>query len=729
MSSSGELIRAAKKCHTKEGWGSFLNLYGPALRSASDSKPIVEIFKHLKQDPQSLQYEPELWESLLEGCLSSWNLELGSTITNYTKNIPSVKIAIPAAKVYAENGQPQMAREISSRALRLTNISPKDKLQLEIILCLSCVEEGKRTRAIRILNKTQEEIKTTELAPTNKAEFFVDLARANFFLGRYPQAGELFYEGYNIHHELKNWYEAARSVYNAASSFFSAGGKHQARAFPLVEKCRRIAEPYKLYGPLSHVEAFYGHDDYWHGDFAGARDHYRRAHKYIPSSDQSYRTLHVLSMLTFIYLRTGQFALARKFGNKTLELAKKDESQRFRSRYDNLRAELMWEDGLISESQLFLQEKTQNLFDKGVNTLEELSSLGRYYLQCAMLRDDSVTFTSKISDQLKKNNGDWIEFLYAKSQLHLSQGTYKSAKQSFEQCLANSQQYSDKYHYGLSLLGLIQISLATNQVDDKLTDLIDKFEIAMAKLVETPVKVHIHFIRASLAYRSGDFESCKRHLKAASTQSRITFTDKFILQAWSKTIEGHSCRIHLDWQKSMISHLTKIYFQPNLTPLGDRRFLISNHYEVCLTKQPAISDLLEFLLQKNKYQTSPSDIQKFVWKQSLQQQGWQQKIRNSITRMRTYFPYTIAPLLLHNDKIEMFSEAIDIHPMSRQDLSPKDEILRLLKEGPMSTVHLSNRINVSQATTKRLLKNLVEGDEITVMKVGRKVLYQSIEGS
>ena len=42
------------------------------------------------------------------------------------------------------------------------------------------------------------------------------------------------------------------------------------------------------------------------------------------------------------------------------------------------------------------------------------------------------------------------------------------------------------------------------------------------------------------------------------------------------------------------------------------------------------------------------------------QLGWQQKIRNSIMRIRTLFPYTIAPLIVHmKNEIRLFHEAID----------------------------------------------------------------------
>src|SRR5690606_31579785 len=105
-------------------------------------------------------------------------------------------------------------------------------------------------------------------------------------------------------------------------------------------------------------EAFYGHNDYWRGDFSGARDHYRRALEYLPPRDKGYRRLHLLSMLAFTYLRTGKFHLAKHFGEQTLNLVALEQHDRFSTRYENLEAELLWEEGKLEASQSLLTEAT-----------------------------------------------------------------------------------------------------------------------------------------------------------------------------------------------------------------------------------------------------------------------------------------------------------------------------------------------------------------------------------
>lgn len=386
----------------------------------------------------------------------------------------------------------------------------------------------------------------------------------------------------------------------------------------------------------------------------------------------------------------------------------------------------MWEEGNLLESQSFLREKTLHLISHGVNTLEEMSTLSRYYLQCARLNDESVSPAVEIAEQLRKNTGDWLEYLNAKGQLELSQRNFALAQKTFEKCRDKAAQYGDKYHFGLSLLGLIQVNLAQNICDQNVTNLSREFEIAMARLVETPVKVHTHLVRAAIAYKDMDFSKCKHHLNMAANTPRIGLADKFVVDVWRATANGKSVRIIHNWQRQLLKHMTKIYFNPSLEMTGKSRFLVSSIYPVDLSNYPAMVSLLEYLLKSKRFSASPEKIQEQVWGQTISMQGWRQKIRNTITRLRDQFPFTMAPLFIHNDEIELFAEVINMQPFVSGSTEPHDEVIRILREGPMSTNHLANRLDISLATAKRILRRLNEEERITVMKVGRRVFYQSL---
>ena len=100
----------------------------------------------------------------------------------------------------------------------------------------------------------------------------------------------------------------------------------------------------------------------------------------------------------------GRYHLARKFGQQTLDLAALDESERSRNRYINLKAEMLWEDGLVEESQALLREATAQIESRGVHILEELAALSRYNYQLSLLGGRLVSSKLEIDEALKKNH-------------------------------------------------------------------------------------------------------------------------------------------------------------------------------------------------------------------------------------------------------------------------------------------------------------------------------------
>src|SRR5690606_12399030 len=109
------------------------------------------------------------------------------------------------------------------------------------------------------------------------------------------------------------------------------------------------------------------------------------------------------------YLRTGRFNLAQKFGNETVRLAASEQSDRLATRYENLQAELLWEDGKIEQSQELLLKCLSGMAQTGLNVLEELSMYSRCLLQASILGSTASVPRPPINEQLKKNNSAWSE--------------------------------------------------------------------------------------------------------------------------------------------------------------------------------------------------------------------------------------------------------------------------------------------------------------------------------
>ncbi len=723
-----DLIKSAKACHSKHAWDALFAQNHASIATTRSSKLLHELYKLLRADAQSLQYSTSIWSTLLNGCLSCWELKLGVEIAQFSEKLADNSISIPAAKVYLESGFPETARQIAQRAIRRQKLSDPERFQLEMLVCSSYVEQGKRAVALKILHKLEPLIQHSMLSQSEQADFLVFIARTLFLLGRYRDAAKPFAQAAEIFEALESWESAAKALFNAAASLDNAGGDRLTKnsACELVERCRSLSLTHELRGPLAHCEAFYGHNDYWRGNFAGAREHFRKALSYIPSNDRGYRRLHLLSMLAFTYLRTGKFSMAQKFGNETLRLAATEQTDRFATRYENLQAELLWEAGKIDESQNLLLSSLNSLVQPGINILEELAMYSRCLLQASILGQTASIPKINIDDQLRKNRASWSEYLFAKGLCALSEKSFEESENCFTQCVELSEADSDQYHIGYGLLGLIQLAFARREPMSAIEEYFRRLKISAAFMVETPLRVHAHLVEAALEYRRGKFADAVRCIRLASRLAGLGYVENFVISSWLATSEGKAVRLNSEWQRAVLARFTRIYFAPSIEELTPNIFRVSGSYDVDLTRHSALADVVRFLLSSPGFSATPSEIQTMVWKQSLAQLGWRQKIRNTLMRIRQSFPMTMAPLVLHTDRIELYHDAIFARAKFSAGGDSESTVLRLLREGPLSSIQLSNKLAVSSATTKRLLKKLADEEKISTFKCGRSVYYQSL---
>lgn len=724
MDTCDTLINDAKSCRTKSNWEGFLSEHGEELAAVKSSKPVIEIYKLLRSDPQSLQYSPDLWASLIKGAISSWSLELGQRIANHSLQRPSASIGLPAAQVFLEQ-KPSCARDIANRTLRLSNLKTEQSLQLQMLISSSYAEERKYTKAIRTLEKLAPKVRMAELSLPQRAEFLMQMARMHFFLGRYPEGGSLFQEASLIFETSNELEMSTKALFNAAVCLHNSGGPNQKVSESFVSKCKETAEKNNFTSALAGIEAFYGLNCYQKGQFSRASKHFRKALSYLPAAETCFRKLHILSMLSYTHLGSGRFHLAKKFGEQTLKLAEQDYSQRFKTRFLSLKAELLWEDGKIEESQRILQESVTELHHKGIYTLEEMSTYNRFTYQSAILGEKTIPSKIKVEHHLRKNIFLRHERLFALGQLYINQGRQKQALEFFNKIVHRSEEGEDQLHTAVGMLGRAECQLMQGTSLEKIKKLSSTLATVCNQLGDTPTKNKIHLIQAAIFYREGNLVFCKETLKSAYKNPRLNFQDRFVIRCWLDTLEGKASRLTIPWQKSLLARCTKIYFQPSFRIIEPGVYMISDRFEVSLKRHPALSDLIEFLVSQNSFSSSLEEIQKHVWRQSLSAQGWQQKIRNTVMRVRDFFPPTIAPLLLHDRLgLRIFHEAIEVKHNHIEKAGNSDAaILEILIQGKLSSQQISERLQISLATTKRLLKKLTSEEKVIVERQGRNIFY------
>lgn len=724
MNTTDEILKKARECHTKAAWEELFKTHRDQIASTNNSKFLHDLFKLISADTQCFQYNPDIFASILEGCFSCWDIKLGTDVSEFCKKLSSPKISLAAAKLHLEAGQVLTARELATKGLRLSSTNAYEQLQLEMLICSCYAEEGKNTKAVKLLSQLGEKLSSLDLSANVRGEVLMQMGRMRYFLGRYAEASEIFREAAQVFLKLRDWDNAARALFNTAACFHNSGGFDPEKTSAIIEEVRMIAESHNLPGPLAHCEAFYGTIAYQHGHFASAKEHYRAALNFLNSTSKSSRKLHILSMLAKTYLRMGRYHLAKKFAQQTIDLAIYDETDRYKCRYKTLHAEILWEDGEVENSIALMQENIAQLESKSAYTLEEAEAILVHENQNIALGAKTPSNKLNIDKGVLKHTDIRLNDELVAAGFLLNSNQYQEAEKLFKSTLSESQSSGYRLQEARALLGLIESKLKQRKFESA-QRLSRDFEIRAARLGESPLKTKVQIIRAATCYQKGDFSECERFLRLAAKTSRSSFSDTFVLNACLATIDGKSARISAGWQQDLLSRFARTYFAPSLEAVGDRSFVVSQHYSVGLDRHPALAELLHYLLMKPNYSATPEEIQREVWNQSLHSQGWKQKIRNTIMRVREFFPYTIAPLVVHTDKIYLNSDAISIQPLRREGLDTDSEVIRLIGDTPMSSSQLSRRLKISPATTKRILKRLCETDNIASYKEGRNVYYTS----
>jgi tetratricopeptide (TPR) repeat protein len=735
-------IKSARDCHTKAHWDDFYVEFGDLLSTSATVKLVSAVFKKLESDPQSLNYGPKIWGALLQGTICCWDTETGVAAAEFCRKLTSPIVSIPAAQVFLDGGKPGVSREIAQRSLRMDIASEVERIHLQLIVASSFAEEGKTDHAVRALGVAAAMMKTIGISQRARADLGIKLGRIHYFIGRYPDAAIAFEEAAPFLLELQDWDGAARALFNAGACIQNGGAEKTGAATILVEQSRKISVEHNLSGPLSHCEAFYGVEAYHKGYYMSAREHFRRAMAEIPANDKTFRRLHIMSFLAMTYFEMGRFALGIKFGRQTLDLAALDLSGRFKSRYQSLEAKIYWEEGKIDDSIEVSRASVHLLTLHGVRNLEELSTLASYQMSLAAMGEPLLE-KFKIEASLQLNLSTWLEYQYSTVLVRCTPENKAESLSEMMKCLELAESLGSLAYKALILLEIVRLYMQMHDLT-KAQEWLPNLEVAVSRLGDTPIRAKIQAVYSGIAYQSGDFDRAIKYLQGIEKMAAVSWADRFAAQACLATARGQSPKLQHKWQEKLVSKFVRSNFAPTIkfvTPILDTQntsasrvdapqaqritsFIVSNHYVVSLEKHPAMADLLIYLSQRIPEGASLAEIQTDVWKESLNSQGWQQKIRNAVMRVRDLFPYTMAPIVIHNDTLRFFGEAIKVLRDCEDSKSTEAQVKQMLSSGPMSSHQVAKKMDFSLSTAKRMLKKMTDDGQIKIEKMGRSVVYQ-----
>lgn len=723
-SEQSNLLRLAKNCHTKQAWTQFASDYGEVIANTNDKKLVSEIFKQLKSDSSALNYGHEIFLFLLKGAHHADHLELAVEISDFSSKISNIDLYFEVIAIHLENSEPKSARKIASKALRLSNLSTKEELRLRMHVVSSYAEEGKYQKATAMFGPLEKLIYSEGISKEDKYNFISQIGRLHFFLGNYDDAIPFYKEASEYYLLNQNWEIAARTLFNVGACLGNSDNSNKDEAYYYIETCREVCEKNDLKGPLAHIESFYGLNAYQSGNFTEAKEYFFAALQHTQEEDAKFTRIHFLSMLALTCYSSGKFKLGKKYAMQTLRLAETDESDRYRTRYINLEAEMMWQDGDFEKSHELLKPVFSKLITNGIFTLEELATFNMYVSQEAALNSKEFSRSKiKVANPLKRNSFNWLETQYCLADLLLNSQKYADAEKKYKNIIEVSEQKDNRHHLALGLYGLIKVKFSTGKLDQEFKSLVTRFGIAVARMAHSPLKVDAHIIQAAIAYREGDLDECHRSLKAASKITAITAVNKVALNTWINTLEGKTTKFSSSMQASLLTRLTSIFFAPSIKAVGSHKFEVSGNYIVDLSKQQKLKDLLSYMLQRNVKSFRPEELQKEVWNQSTRLSGWQQKIRNTVQRLRVTFSPCLVPIIVHQNGMRFFSEAISVKSPSTSGSSKETKLSELLALKPCSSAEIAEHIGVSSATAKRTIKMLLEENKVVAVKNGRAIKY------
>ena len=500
----------------------------------------------------------------------------------------------------------------------------------------------------------------------------------------------------------------------------NANLKFQDRAWKTVRNCESDSKKLRLFSSLAHCYEYYALHFYYQSRFAKSACYFRMALKKLGHDQVSSQKTQILILLARTLLKSCKFRLADKYGSIAL---KKASQHLITSTIDTslLKIELEWERGLLEKSFLELSKLGNPSELTFIHTTEQLSAVTCFYRKAFTLSILTSSLT-RISDNLKTDNVSWLEYLVAAGFRQITLGKSMLTERYAKLIISKSLRFNLKFFEleGSSLLLLSMIS--QEQWDSRFDETCDRIQKLADAIELKKYLAETHLAKASRAYASGDFLETVKYISKAERISQQPSEIREVLSAWRQTICGNSPRLGRTWKSKLVASVSRLYFKPTLEVLGDSEYIISHYYTISLADTPILDRLLQHLLHSKTYSSKPESIQQLVWKQSTNHQGWQQKIRNAINRLRSIFTHTIAPLILYEDNtVRIFQEAIDIKVTSGDTHDCR--ILQQLEDGPQSTVQLSRNVGFSKSKTKRILKRLITSNQVKPQRVGRSILY------
>jgi hypothetical protein len=235
---------------------------------------------------------------------------------------------------------------------------------------------------------------------------------------------------------------------------------------------------------------------------------------------------------------------------------------------------------------------------------------------------------------------------------------------------------------------------------------------------------------AAHLYRQGEFHECLQTLRRARRLSQDRLRRR-IISLWLAHARGRVPR-HVDPELTALSlRLLRYFFAPNLKSLGSGLYLINDVYRVDLSLYPVLNRLLQQILRHPHKALPTQDVQDLVWHQAASLEGWKQKLRNAVSRLRFQFRFMLAPLVIQSrGMLRLNLDALSFEPTpANLQNERRQDILRALQHGPRSMEGLKEATHIPESTLRRYLRELTERGLIRSDARNNRTLFMSVSAA
>lgn len=714
-------LASLKKCHTKTQWLLFFKNFHNEILFDKNGRLIKSISLRLRAEKNSYYFGSQIFETLLEACDQNGHIKLGLEIWEAYPKLSNAKFNLLAINIYIKACEPNHARLLALKTLRLRNLTFEQKSELEVAICQSYAEQGRANHAIKRLSHILSSDYMPKLTMEYRARVMARLAATFFYVGECQTAATLYEQSAKFFLESKQYFEATRANFNCASALYNIEAT-QSLAF--IEKAQSLATRNDYSEILGHIDAFYALAYFQKGDFDKAIRTAKNGLENQQKTQINYLSVHLMSTLALVLVAKGMTGEAKQKIQKVLSLSKADHSYRWTARYSQLKAQLDWIEGKLPESLSVLKASCQNFQSNASLGLEERTVYNQYLQANAILGNSTMLAQPDWSKLVKLNSYAEMDYKLAQMEILLSKRDFQTMDEKLQEALSKIDRATMKYQFAKLLIIQAQLALNTYESIDRLKNQIEIARSGVRALGTSNLEAKVRLLKAAYYYRKGKVKATRHFLVSCSHLSNVDAADKLFISAALNIINGKSPKLTQPWKQQHFARQLRIFFGPTVE-FFPTSILFSDHYAVNMAKSPTLLKLIHFLLQQPQLKASIKSIQEQVWSQSHLSIGWEQKVRNSIGRLRKLTRFSMAPLIGQNaGYIQINKEYFSAFTVSAFNTTELDEkILTLIDNKHIKSEAIAKQAQISKPTAIRTLKRMRKEEKVKMIKKGREVFY------